>query len=130
MSDIADKLEFTPGPWKKDYGNTKGHIKSIAPNDKGWTPTVCKYSEFSHLPIDMPFNEVEANGYLIAAAPEMLEDEINNKEDAHTAMIELEKEVPDLQKVFNLLGNIVSRSANGAEKAINKICWEEIKEIS
>ena len=68
---IVEKIGFTPGPWEKDYGNTVGHIKSIAPHEKGYTPTVCKYNEFTQLPRSLSVDEIEANGNLIAVAPEM-----------------------------------------------------------
>lgn len=72
-----NKLKHTPGPWEKDYGATLHHIK--ATNDKRGTPTVCKYNDSfkSGGPLivadSLIDEEREANGLIIAAAPEMLE---------------------------------------------------------
>lgn len=63
--------KFTPGPWVADFGSTFGHIKSIAPNPTGRTPSVARYDV---LPDDlMGQDEKNANAALIAASPDMLE---------------------------------------------------------
>ena len=123
---IREKFGITPGPWKLvDLGETWGGSVCEIKSSDG-TIIVDDGSCDGEYARSTPNDE---NHRLIAAAPEMLKDEIENKKDAHNAMIELEKEKPDLQKVFNLLGNIVSRSANGAEKATAKT-WSEIEELS
>jgi hypothetical protein len=72
------KLKYTPGPWEKDYGMTDGHIKSLNGKNK-LTPTVCRYQNYegqiTHFfcADSLTIEEVEANGRLISAAPEMLE---------------------------------------------------------
>lgn len=65
------KLQHTPGPWSKDYKSTKGHIKTLC-DIKNHTKTVCKY-RYNLCEEILPESEIEANGLLIAAAPEMLE---------------------------------------------------------
>ena len=62
-------MNHTPGPWSVDYGGTIGHIKSLAKNDNGWTPTICRYD----LCADTVKDQAAANARLIAAAPELLE---------------------------------------------------------
>lgn len=62
--------KHTPGPWVKDYGRTLGHIKAVGIFADS-TPTLCLY-DFPHLP-DSVKPCAEANGYLIAAAPELYE---------------------------------------------------------
>jgi len=68
-------VQFTPGPWEYDYGNTLGHVKSLGVrvNDPTTlrTPTVALYDV---LPDDMmSAEEKRANARLIAAAPELYE---------------------------------------------------------
>ena len=122
MSGIIEKLGITPGPWIKDYGNTIGHIKSTAPHDKRYTPTVCKYDEFTQLPRTIVNSEIQANGLLIAAAPELLEHEINDIE----VMEESLKYLPNnLNKKMHLrigLKMITIQKITGKS-------WEEIKEL-
>ena len=71
------KLKHTSGPWVKDYRGTINHIKAIINEEK--TPTLCRYNdEFKNGGSPLVANslteeEREANGLLIAAAPEMLE---------------------------------------------------------
>ena len=72
------RTKHTPGPWVKDHGGTLGHIKSIAPHEKGWTPTVARYDcgvvmgkKYEYVIQDE--EEREANGYMLAAAPKMYE---------------------------------------------------------
>jgi hypothetical protein len=80
-----NKLKHTPGPWKKDYGSTDGHIKSIGlkKDDGTNTPTVCRYKNYAGQTTrffcadSLTDEEVEANGILIATAPEMLDYLIN-----------------------------------------------------
>jgi len=67
---IIEKLGITPGPWVKDYGGTIGHIKCIAPNKQGFTPTVARYDMCASF---IQQDNQKANGRMIAAAPEMLE---------------------------------------------------------
>jgi hypothetical protein len=62
--------KHTPGPWIVDYGDTKGHVKSIAVNPDGYTPTVARYDT---LVTSISDSEKAANAALIAAAPELLE---------------------------------------------------------
>jgi hypothetical protein len=72
------ELKYTSGPWEKDHGMSEGHIKSISKNENdNYTPTVCRYKnlyagDFTVADI-LTTEEQEANGLLIAAAPEMLE---------------------------------------------------------
>lgn len=66
--------EHTPGPWEVDFGGSIGHIKSVAKNDRGTTPTVCKYDAASNSCAPSFSAEVmRANARLIASAPELLE---------------------------------------------------------
>ena len=71
------KLKHTSGPWEKDYGSTEGHIKSIGIPEYNYTPTVCRYKNLykGDLTVadSLSIEEQEANGRLIALAPEMLE---------------------------------------------------------
>ncbi len=64
-----DLNKHTPLPWAKDYGATKGHIKSIS-NFKDYTPTVARYSGRSNIEIcgSLPEEEREANAELIVKA--------------------------------------------------------------
>jgi hypothetical protein len=65
--------KHTAGPWVKDYGGTTGHIKAIVDVDGKKTPTVCKYDLGTHgCAPTLSGQEIEANGNLLAAAPEML----------------------------------------------------------
>jgi hypothetical protein len=65
--------DHTPGPWVKDYGCTKGHVKAILNDGDYVTPTVARY-DIGVVKNPPLFDEetMEANGHLIAAAPEML----------------------------------------------------------
>jgi hypothetical protein len=66
----VSEFKGTPGPWEADYGGTLGHIKSIGPHPRGFTPTVARYD------VDTPSvtdGEKIANAKLIAAAPDLLE---------------------------------------------------------
>jgi len=71
------KLKHTPGPWEKDHGNTIHHIKSVQGESN--SPTVCRYNDQYRdggnmiVADSLSDEEKEANGLLIAAAPEMLE---------------------------------------------------------
>lgn len=65
------ETKHTPGPWVKDYGNTIGHIKSIAKHEDRATPTLCRY-DTEYIASSIPEEEREANGKLIAAAPDLL----------------------------------------------------------
>ena len=75
---IIEKLGITPGPWEKDYNGTEHHIKSLGYKGNG-TPTVCKYNDdFKHggrimVADNLTEEEKQANGNLIASAPELLE---------------------------------------------------------
>ena len=114
---LLEKLGITPGPWKGLHGEgiyRRGNKRII--------------SDWVDIAILIKSKHDTSNAQLIAAAPQLFTDEVDNKEDAHKAMIELEKELPDLHRVFNLLGNIVARSANGAEKATGK-SWQEIQQL-
>ena len=62
--------KHTPGPWVKDFHGSRGHIKSVAPHPKGFTPTVCRYDTCAK---SLTPDEIEANGELLAAAPELAE---------------------------------------------------------
>lgn len=64
------KVKHTAGPWAIDYHDTIGHIKSIAPHERGATPTVARYDLPEFI---IPLDEQKANAYLIASAPELLE---------------------------------------------------------
>ena len=68
-----NETKFTPAPWKKDYGGTVGHIKSIGIKQGGGykqTPTVCRYDVKT---LSLPNEEKEANANLIAASPKLYE---------------------------------------------------------
>ena len=69
------KLKHTPGPWVKDYGHTEGHIKTLH-NPKVHTKTVIKY-RCNMCEEILTEEEIEANARLISAAPEMLDDLID-----------------------------------------------------
>lgn len=61
---LAMEAKATPGPWRKDFGSTYGHIKSTADDDECRTPTVLRY--------DLAASSIspesrQANGFLIAA---------------------------------------------------------------
>lgn len=78
---VERKLKHTQGPWIKDYGKTVGHIKSVISEANEYTPTICRYKNNNDRDIVVAYSlsdeEVEANGLLISAAPEMLEALIN-----------------------------------------------------
>ena len=64
---------YTPGPWEVNYGNTIGHIKSVAEHPKGMTPTVCRFDRELIAAVTISEDEALANANLIAAAPDLLE---------------------------------------------------------
>ena len=117
---LLEKFGITPGPWEKDYNGTEHHIKSIADKNK-WTPTVCRYNDDfkdGDRPIvadSLTEKERQANGKLIAAAPEMLE-----------ILIEVEKSLEDAPGGWGYLNELM-RSV--IEKACYPKSWEEIKEL-
>ena len=113
---IVEKLGFTPGPWEKDYGGTDGHIKQIHGRTDGNTPTIAKYDimkryDFKECQL-IPDNEIEANGHLIAVAPEMLE-----------ALIMVRSCGKDERMSNEYLDNIIQK-ADPQHRP-----WEEIKEL-
>jgi hypothetical protein len=61
--------KHTPGPWVANYRGTVGHIKSIAENPNGFTPTVARFDIGA---LSIPDDEKMANAQLIAAAPDLL----------------------------------------------------------
>lgn len=65
------QLKHTKGPWVKDYGQTKGHIKTLC-NPEVHTKTVIKY-RYDLCEETLTEDEIEANARLISCAPEMLE---------------------------------------------------------
>jgi len=66
--------EHTPKPWVKDYNGTIGHIKTTHYLSQKRSPTVCKYrDEIIETICKFSEEEMEANGNLIAAAPDLLE---------------------------------------------------------
>ena len=68
-------MSHTPGPWVKDYGATLGHIKTTSPTVADGTPTVARYDigrQFPDVTFAISIEEQEANGHLIAAAPDLL----------------------------------------------------------
>jgi hypothetical protein len=62
--------KFTKGPWVKDYNGAHGHIKSTAEHPDMRTPTVARY-DVAVITVSKE-EEEEANGKLIAAAPDLL----------------------------------------------------------
>jgi len=64
--------KHTPGPWEKDHLGTRGHVKAIINDDERATPTVCKYGR-DYCAMTIKDEEIEANGHLMAAAPDMLQ---------------------------------------------------------
>jgi hypothetical protein len=66
-------MSHTPGPWKKDGAGTSGHVKAIINDGKRATPTVCKYDrDNSGCAVSITDEEIQANGYLLAASPDLL----------------------------------------------------------
>lgn len=70
MKDV--QKNYLPGPWVVNYGGTKGHIKSISPdNEDGDTPTVCRCDIF---PSPLRYAAYQNyNAQLISAAPDLLD---------------------------------------------------------
>ena len=62
----------TPGKWVKDFQGTKGHIKALVYSGERETPSVCKYHR-GFCADSITEEEMQANGHLLAAAPDMLE---------------------------------------------------------
>jgi hypothetical protein len=58
-------MEHAQGKWIKDYGGTKGHIKSVTDSDSN-TPTVARYDIFPES--SDHYCTQDANGELIAEA--------------------------------------------------------------
>jgi hypothetical protein len=67
-----------------------------------------------------------SNAKLIAAAPEIAKNEILNSIDAGKAMQDLEKDIPDMSYVYQILMSIKSRSIEGTNKAFD-LPWPEVK---
>lgn len=62
----------TPGTWVKDFQGTRGHIKALVYDDGRETPSVCKYHR-GFCADSITEEEMQANGHLLAAAPDLLE---------------------------------------------------------
>ncbi len=62
----------TPGKWIRDYGCSLGHVKAVILDGKRETPTVCKYGR-GICADSITEEEMQANGHLLAAAPDLLE---------------------------------------------------------
>ena len=126
---LLEKLKITPGPWEWEGWAEFDGAKRLVSSESVILDGADYYPGYPECGEDIRINcDNNQDSKLIAAAPQLFTDEVDNKEDAHKAMIELEKEFPDLHRVFNLLGNIVARSANGAEKATGK-SWQEIQQV-
>ena len=61
----------TPGTWVKDHLGTRGHVKAIIEDGGRDTPTVCRYDR-GHCADSITQEEIQANGHLFAAAPDLL----------------------------------------------------------
>ena len=59
---------------------------------------------------------------------ELMEALIEDSIDAELALEELEKDFPDINKIYNLVNRMCARSSVKSEKATGKT-WAEIKEL-
>ena len=108
-------MKHTPGPWKIDYNGSVGHVKSIS-NKEDHTPTVARYDIGVNLGYRLrPYNEQKANGYLIAAAPEMLE----HLKKIEIALSEYEIASIDNDEIIDI--RITGKAAKAIIKTITKI---------
>ena len=129
---MSEKLNHTQGPWKKCNANNGNCPCGLIWDSTGemviaTATSTCKEHESSNLSegLTRGGKQFIANARLIAAAPEMLDNEINNSIFALEIIAELEKDSPNMALIMHHASNI----AGGCKAIIEKATGLKIEEV-
>lgn len=123
MTEAREKAKFTPGPWAQEREGTPFAKNRVWPAE-GPTP-ICSLSSFGASPPDIDAT-AQANGRLIAAAPDLYE---ALKYITRWLMTDVDALPPhvtrDDVRVYHLDGAVLSNCLERARAALSKTQGEE-----